>query len=133
MKIHKYGVVIVTEGPIKVEDWVIEREASDPEGATENQLILAFAIPWAQQKFRVAVNQAVLGATILQKMSQQVVNAKLDSANRDIHGIGCDLAFAPPRCERHKEQMVLQFYERPGGPAGNGWVCQSCAQERAGV
>lgn len=37
----------------------------------------------------------------------------------------------PPRCEKHNESMVLYFYERPGSPMGNGWGCQSCAQDRA--
>ena len=36
----------------------------------------------------------------------------------------------PPRCEKHQEQMVLHFYDRPGSPPGNGWDCRSCVEER---
>jgi hypothetical protein len=36
----------------------------------------------------------------------------------------------PPICEIHKETMVLRFYERPGGPPGNGYICQSCCSQR---
>jgi hypothetical protein len=36
----------------------------------------------------------------------------------------------PPICEIHKETMVLSFYERPGGPPGNSYVCQSCCSQR---
>lgn len=35
-----------------------------------------------------------------------------------------------PKCEKHDEEMTLHFYDRPGGPPGNGWVCRSCAFER---
>ena len=38
--------------------------------------------------------------------------------------------YAPPRCSRHNEQMIISFYDRPGSPPGNGWVCQSCIKER---
>lgn len=38
--------------------------------------------------------------------------------------------FSPPRCEWHDEQMILHFYDRPGGPPGNGWVCRSCLKEK---
>jgi hypothetical protein len=36
----------------------------------------------------------------------------------------------PPTCHKHLEQMVLYFYDRPGGPQGNTWNCQSCVRER---
>ena len=38
--------------------------------------------------------------------------------------------FAPPNCEKHDEQMVLYFYERPGSAPGNNWFCRSCREER---
>jgi hypothetical protein len=37
----------------------------------------------------------------------------------------------PPTCSRHGETMILAMWDRPGGPPGNGWMCQSCARERA--
>lgn len=37
---------------------------------------------------------------------------------------------APPYCEKHKEQMALYFYDRPGSVPGNGWSCRSCTEER---
>ena len=40
-------------------------------------------------------------------------------------------ALVPPRCEKHNETMVLYFYARPGGVMGNGWVCDSCKEDRA--
>jgi hypothetical protein len=60
MKIIKYGVVILTEGPVRVEDWVVEREPDDPKDATEEQLLLGYAIHWAQQKFDAAYNSAAM-------------------------------------------------------------------------
>ena len=38
---------------------------------------------------------------------------------------------APPTCNKHGEQMVLTFFERPGSPPGNNWICRSCATVRA--
>ena len=38
---------------------------------------------------------------------------------------------APPTCHKHGEQMVLTFFERPGSPPGNNWICRSCATVRA--
>lgn len=37
----------------------------------------------------------------------------------------------PPTCPIHSETMVLSFYDRPGSPPGNGWVCKSCVAVRA--
>ncbi len=38
--------------------------------------------------------------------------------------------YAPPRCDKHDEQMILYFYDRPGGPPGNNWYCRSCVEDR---
>ena len=35
----------------------------------------------------------------------------------------------PPCCAKHDTQMVLSFYDRPGGPVGNDWVCLQCQKE----
>ena len=37
---------------------------------------------------------------------------------------------APPVCLKHGTPMVLSFYDRPGGPQGNGWACPICIDER---
>jgi hypothetical protein len=37
----------------------------------------------------------------------------------------------PPVCEKHKEEMILYVYDRPGSPPGNGWSCRACAYERS--
>ena len=34
-------------------------------------------------------------------------------------------------CAKHGIQMVISFYDRPGGPPGNNWVCPKCVKERA--
>ena len=60
MKINKIGVVVFTDGDIKIEGWQAEREDSDPADATNEQLLLAYAIHWANEKFR----QAGQGATL---------------------------------------------------------------------
>ena len=60
MIIKKYGTVTFTEGDIKIDGWLIEREDSDPADATNEQLLLAYAIHWAKEKF----SQAVQGATL---------------------------------------------------------------------
>jgi hypothetical protein len=58
MKIIKYGTVILSEGPVRVEGWNVEREPEDPTDATDEQLLLGFAIYWAQQRFQAAVASA---------------------------------------------------------------------------
>lgn len=55
MKVIQYGSVVLTPGPVKVEDWVVEREDSDPAEATNEQLLLEVAIPWAQKKMNAAI------------------------------------------------------------------------------
>ena len=60
MKIIKYGVVILTESGPKVEGWQVQRELSDPDEATTEELLLEYAIDWARKKFNDAVNSAVM-------------------------------------------------------------------------
>lgn len=61
MIIHKYGTVTLREGlPPLVENWNVEREPEDPTDATDEQLLLGFAITWAKERFQAAVNMAVL-------------------------------------------------------------------------
>lgn len=36
----------------------------------------------------------------------------------------------PPVCPLHAKVMMLYFYDRPGGPAGNNWSCPDCIAAR---
>lgn len=60
MKIHQFGTVTLTTGPVKVEGWNIEREPEDPIEATDEQLLLGFAVRWAQEQLTKAMNAAIL-------------------------------------------------------------------------
>lgn len=115
MIIKTHGVVIIGEGPIKVEGWNVQREDGDPKDATDEQLLMDVVIKWARDRFNTACNRAVLAAT---KKQQQVSLPTME------------LAQLPPRCPTHDEQMVITFFARPGGPPGNNWMCRSCAKER---
>lgn len=59
MKIIKVGTVLFKDGygPL-IEGWHVEREPADPEDATMEQLLLGFAIAWAQEKFTAAFKSA---------------------------------------------------------------------------
>ena len=59
MKIIKHGKVILTEGPVLVEGWEVERELTDPpiEEASHEQMLLEVVIPWAQRKLNSAILQ----------------------------------------------------------------------------
>ena len=78
MKIHKYGTVILTEGRVLVDGWNVEREPDDPQEATNEQLLLGFAIHWAKQRFDAALNEASMVAfrkMILDKSPKPEVDA----------------------------------------------------------
>ena len=57
MKIHKYGTVMLhADSPVvTVQGWNIEREDSDPKDASDQQLLLAYAIYWAKDRFEKAL------------------------------------------------------------------------------
>ena len=59
MKIVTVGAVILTENKIAVEGWRVTREDTDPplSEATNEQLLLEVAIPWAQKKLNDAILQ----------------------------------------------------------------------------
>jgi hypothetical protein len=75
VKIVQYGTVTFSQDqPVDVRDWIVEREPEDPADATPEQLLLAFAIHWAQEKLRNAVNsEAVRGLVqqILEKRQKE--------------------------------------------------------------
>jgi hypothetical protein len=55
MKIEKYGTVIIGEGPIKIDGWLVKPELTDPPEATPEQMLLEVVIPWAQKKLNAAI------------------------------------------------------------------------------
>jgi hypothetical protein len=57
MKIVTVGAVILTENKIAVEGWLVERDETDPplSEATNEQLLLEVAIPWAQKRMNAAI------------------------------------------------------------------------------
>lgn len=59
MKIVTFGQVIIGCDAIKVTGWNVMREPGDPKEATTEQLILGFAIHWAQQRMSDEVKKAV--------------------------------------------------------------------------
>lgn len=67
MRVNKYGVVILTEGAVRVEDWEVEHEDSDPADATMGQLLLEFAIPWAQNKLNDAIRDELRKVSKMRK------------------------------------------------------------------
>lgn len=80
MKITKYGVVIITHGGIKIEDWLVESEPSDPPEATKEQMLLEVTIPWAQKKLNAAI-LANLQRISREKKATQVENPTTASGN----------------------------------------------------
>ena len=72
MRIKKHGVVILTEGPVRIEGWQVEREPDDPADATSEQLLLDLAIDWAWEKLRTATNRA-LAETMLKRSLPKLV------------------------------------------------------------
>ena len=76
MKIDKWGTVTFTESNVLVEGWLITREPEvDPADATNEQLILGFAIVWAKSKFEEALKDAKMD--VFRKMIQKQIDAKL--------------------------------------------------------
>ena len=114
MKIHKYGVVILSEGPVRVEGWQVQREPEDPKDATDEQLLLGFAIHWAKGRFQAALADASMD--VFRKLAEKKSEANCTSV--------------PPKCVKHGETMILSFVDRPNSPPGNAWVCVSCIEER---
>lgn len=73
MKIIRYGEITFREGQgPDIHGWLVEREPEDPKDATEEQLILGFAITWAQEKFRLALNMAVMD--VFRQRKQEIKN-----------------------------------------------------------
>lgn len=86
MKIHRYGTVTLRENlsPL-IEGWNIEREPEDPTDATDEQLLLGFAITWAKQRFEAALNMAVLDVF---RKKQMVIAAQSKAAMEEFKSAG---------------------------------------------
>jgi hypothetical protein len=76
MKIQKHGVVIVTEGVVRVEGWTCEPEPGDPTDITPDQLLLQTAVKWALQKLTDAVNESARDA-LRRRANQKMLTASL--------------------------------------------------------
>lgn len=75
MIIHKVGsVTIPAEGPIKVENWEVSLEPSDPVDASPEQLLVNTAAKWALARLRDAVTGEVLNYLRNAKKEKEGVN-----------------------------------------------------------
>ncbi len=76
MKILTHGTVLLTEGQIRVEGWLVERELTDPplSEATNEQLVLEVAIPWAQKKLNAAIMENLRRISNEKKAGNPLVN-----------------------------------------------------------
>ena len=84
MKIIRQGTVTFTGGPVKIEGWNIQRTPEDPEDATNEQLLLTYAIAWAEEQFKIArTNATVLLVRKLIKAQLEKQKAAQENAVRD--------------------------------------------------
>lgn len=61
MRIKQFGTMTLRQGqPPLIEGWLVAREMEDPGEATTEQLLVGFAITWAQERFQEAVNSAAM-------------------------------------------------------------------------
>lgn len=81
MIVTKIGNVILGDGPIRVENWLVQREPTDPPQAKTEELLLAHAAEWALKKLQAAVNDASVQAIL--KESKRL---KAEAALAEIKG-----------------------------------------------
>ena len=75
MKVITYGKVIIESNTIRVKDWNVAREPSDPPDADFERLLLSFAINWAQDRMRVELKKAlsdVVRSMVAKKKSETI-------------------------------------------------------------
>lgn len=70
MIITKIGNVIIGDGPIRVENFLVQREPTDPPHAKTEELLLGLAVEWALDKLQKAVNSESVNA--LRKESKRL-------------------------------------------------------------
>ena len=64
MIITKIGNVIIGDGPIRVENFLVQREPTDPPQAKSEELLLALAAEWALDKLQKAVQSESIKALL---------------------------------------------------------------------
>lgn len=86
MKIIKYGEITFREGEgPDIHGWQVEREDADPADATTEQLLLGFVVLWAQAKFKIAMNSAVIVALIERAQKEKAGGGNcIDAGSVDI-------------------------------------------------
>lgn len=69
MIINKWGTVVIEKAAIKIDGWQFQLEPTDPvctpkdpNGPTEEQLLLAYATDWALKKLKDELNKAAFDA-----------------------------------------------------------------------
>jgi len=73
MIIRKHGIVILTEGTIRVEGWNCEIEPGDPTDVTPDQLLLQTAVKWALAKLNAAVKGAAVDQLQRKRAAQKPI------------------------------------------------------------
>jgi hypothetical protein len=82
MKIVKYGHVIITEKRMtRIEDFLMQREDTDPVKATNDQLVAAAAVEWALKKLQKEYNDALLAGLIKTSSEKKAELAKKGEPN----------------------------------------------------
>ena len=69
MKIIKHGTVTLTDGPVQVDGWLIEREPTDLADASNEELLLEVVIPWAKNRLAAAIYEGLKDASKRKKAS----------------------------------------------------------------
>ena len=96
MRIARYGAVIITKLQIRIEGWLVEREATDPQDATTEQLLLGVATEWALKQLQMELAKA--GFAALQQKSAEI--------KREIRGQIESKSVQPPDGESNSGETV---------------------------
>ncbi len=81
MIVTKLGNVILGDGPIRVDNWLVQREPTDPPQAKTEELLLAHAVEWALDKLTKAVNSESVKALLKEskRLKAEAVLAEIKS------------------------------------------------------
>ena len=81
MLINKHGVVIITQNKIRVEDWLVEREPTDPIEMTSEQLLVHTATKWALKQLQFEVMKAAAAAGARREISDKAEPKSLEPSH----------------------------------------------------